>query len=380
MIKHLGDSPFAIIPNKIIKDKRLSANSFRLYSYLASKPENWTPNNKDIMKNIGIGSKNTLAKCWRELEETGWIDRFYAHGKDGKFTGEIVVILYSDCDDRDKYAHVVDEIKELIKANPELAINRLKSLQSLKKTDFPKSGTHNNKDYTNNKEYTNSSRYTNINLNKEYSLEKEKKEKKYKKKEKKEKEVNSVRSASERVLINSGDFNNRENNGQEVNNNTEASNNNKPEQSNITDLIEPKVTSVKLKNKYTPEFDEIWAYYNKEKPNKGSKKKAFEKYKKKPFSQIPMILQKRIIDEYRGDARDTRYMKHFSTFLNQEEYENYAPDIAEVRGRDGNFVRGYLFEHEFYYFSPNLKEWRKITILPSDIERLKKAGAIRFID
>ena len=105
-----------------------------------------------------------------------------------------------------------------------------------------------------------------------------------------------------------------------------------------------------IKNKYPEEFEEIWKYYNKDKPNKGSKKKAYEKFKSSPFRKLPLFIQKAIIDKYRESVSDVRYMKQLVTFLSQEEYEEYLPKICKLTTKQG-IIKGFLLDEMFYFIN-----------------------------
>ena len=101
-------------------------------------------------------------------------------------------------------------------------------------------------------------------------------------------------------------------------------------------------------NRYTPEFEEVWKSYNKDKPNKGSKKKAYERYNKSVLNELPLIIQKNIIDEYRYSVSDVKFMKHFSTFLSEEIYEEYLPEECSLETKNG-LIKGFLMNDVFYY-------------------------------
>jgi hypothetical protein len=87
---------FTVIPNELIADTEISTGAFKLYCYLASKPESWNINNKDITKQLKIGSKDTLAKYWRELNDAGWIEKSVEQDKSGKFTGKTILKLFNN--------------------------------------------------------------------------------------------------------------------------------------------------------------------------------------------------------------------------------------------------------------------------------------------
>lgn len=66
---------FTQLPNAIILDKTLSDGAFRVFAYIAGKPDGWIINNRDVQHNLDIKRKETMAKYWRELIESGWITR-----------------------------------------------------------------------------------------------------------------------------------------------------------------------------------------------------------------------------------------------------------------------------------------------------------------
>ena len=105
-----------------------------------------------------------------------------------------------------------------------------------------------------------------------------------------------------------------------------------------------------LSHSYPDDFEEVWKYYNYEKPNKGSKKKAFEKYKSSVFRKLPLFIQKSIIDKYRDSVSDVKFMKHFQTFLSQEIFEEWLPKVCKLTTKQG-VVKGFLFDRDFYYLN-----------------------------
>jgi len=79
--------PFTQIPNEMITSNELSAAAFRVYCYLRSKPNDWKFWNKEIMQSLNIKGERTLAKCFKQLIENGWIERKRQTDKKGKMTG-----------------------------------------------------------------------------------------------------------------------------------------------------------------------------------------------------------------------------------------------------------------------------------------------------
>jgi hypothetical protein len=84
ILKNRLTENFSTIPNGIITDTRLSTGARILYCYLASKPDNWKIWNNDIKKSLGISNNHTIAKYFKELLDTGWINRTLNRSKDSK--------------------------------------------------------------------------------------------------------------------------------------------------------------------------------------------------------------------------------------------------------------------------------------------------------
>lgn len=73
--KNILKRDFSQIPNELITDKNISHGAFRVMVYLLSKPDGWQVYNNDIKKKLKISKSHTIAKYWKELEESGWISR-----------------------------------------------------------------------------------------------------------------------------------------------------------------------------------------------------------------------------------------------------------------------------------------------------------------
>ncbi|AID58885.1 HTH domain protein [Mycobacterium phage Gaia] len=74
-IKHLGESPhdkYTRIPNGFIRDTDVSANGFRVGTYLLSLSDGWEVNQRSIATATGM-SRATVASGIRNLVETGWL-------------------------------------------------------------------------------------------------------------------------------------------------------------------------------------------------------------------------------------------------------------------------------------------------------------------
>ena len=131
---------YTTIPNELIIDTSISEKAFRLYCYLAAKPQSWEINNKDIMKQLNIGSNNSLAKYWNELINSGWIEKQREKDKTGKFTGKTLIILHEN---RNRKSCENGE-------EPKSQTNR-----NRKSCEIAKSAIHNKTEYTNNTDINN---------------------------------------------------------------------------------------------------------------------------------------------------------------------------------------------------------------------------------
>jgi hypothetical protein len=58
-----------------------------VYIYLASKPDGWKVWNKEIQNSLNIKDSGTIAKYWKELLDTGWIQRTANKDDNGQFCG-----------------------------------------------------------------------------------------------------------------------------------------------------------------------------------------------------------------------------------------------------------------------------------------------------
>jgi len=132
-----------------------------------------------------------------------------------------------------------------------------------------------------------------------------------------------------------------------------------------------------LKGQYDAKFEEIWKYYNKDKKNVGSKPKAYEKWRKLPFSKLPITIIKKIIDLYREQVGDTQFMKHFVAFLNQKVYESYAPELVSIFDNKNTEWQGYLFENNEFYAIKD-KNVTKINFSAQTIDEFKKNNRIQY--
>lgn len=78
---------FTQIPNELLTDSRLSNGAKVVYCYVASKPTGWKVWNTEIQQSLNIKDSGTMSKYWKELIETGWIDRTRTKSNNGQFSG-----------------------------------------------------------------------------------------------------------------------------------------------------------------------------------------------------------------------------------------------------------------------------------------------------
>jgi hypothetical protein len=78
--KHNGN--FAIIPNALVEDKRLSIEAKGLLAYLISRPDDWVVKHGHLQRALGIG-RDKLQRILRELIQTGYLERDDEQPRDG---------------------------------------------------------------------------------------------------------------------------------------------------------------------------------------------------------------------------------------------------------------------------------------------------------
>jgi len=86
VIKNRLRDKFSTLPNAIIESE-MSHGAFRVYCYLSSKPNGWKVRNRDIQIRLGIKQNQTLANYFKELIDSGWIEREQSKTKDGRLKG-----------------------------------------------------------------------------------------------------------------------------------------------------------------------------------------------------------------------------------------------------------------------------------------------------
>lgn len=74
---------FAIVPNAIFDDERLSIEAKALLAYLLSLPGTWEVRHDQLQRKLGIGRK-LLGRCFRELISVGYVFRDEKQGRDNQ--------------------------------------------------------------------------------------------------------------------------------------------------------------------------------------------------------------------------------------------------------------------------------------------------------
>lgn len=86
IIKRRRRDSFALIPNHVADDERLTFEARGVLLYLLAKPEGWQVQTSDLQRKGGIGRDKVL-RIIGELETAGYIVRERARGEGGAFAG-----------------------------------------------------------------------------------------------------------------------------------------------------------------------------------------------------------------------------------------------------------------------------------------------------
>jgi hypothetical protein len=85
------ENNFAIVPNALLQDERLSAAATGCIAYLLSKPNDWQLRRVDIERRFDCG-KEKAQKMLRELEDAGYLVRETTRDEQGRF--KYVSVIY----------------------------------------------------------------------------------------------------------------------------------------------------------------------------------------------------------------------------------------------------------------------------------------------
>lgn len=141
---------FAQISNHLIIDKELSHSQYRQLSYIISLPDDWTINNKDVGRKIGIKDPHTIAKNWKVLLNGDYLRRTKETDDKGQFTGgydyEISDYCYNPNAERvlnaekphlgKNHAHTNTDLSVLGKPNTDIKKEGCQLLRKLTHTDL----------------------------------------------------------------------------------------------------------------------------------------------------------------------------------------------------------------------------------------------------
>jgi len=100
IIKRVRNREYTQAPNKLINDKRLSAEGLGMLLYLLSKPHNWKIITSQLSERFDIG-KDKTHKIMRELRECGYSTREFERNENGHIVGQFIVIYDEPLADED---------------------------------------------------------------------------------------------------------------------------------------------------------------------------------------------------------------------------------------------------------------------------------------
>jgi predicted transcriptional regulator len=92
---HQPKKAFAIIPNRAVRDARITANSFRLLAYLLSHNDGYELTYRQIEKETGLG-RYAINAASKQLGELGWLRVEQTKLKNGQFGPKSWTLLTPD--------------------------------------------------------------------------------------------------------------------------------------------------------------------------------------------------------------------------------------------------------------------------------------------
>lgn len=108
-IKNHVKDKFTLIPNELINEKSINRTARFLFVYLASKPDGWKFNTKELAKGIGTCIE-TFRKHRDKLILSGWIIVEKQNISKGKFDSKTYHILSRPFQEIDKKASELEKI------------------------------------------------------------------------------------------------------------------------------------------------------------------------------------------------------------------------------------------------------------------------------
>lgn len=97
--KFTGGEPFFMAPLRLLSDKRLDGNSFKVLSYMISRYEDWKFNTYDICNFIGL-SKDVVRSRLNILEKLGYLIRTKVRSAAGKIISTNYIVSHSSLVDK----------------------------------------------------------------------------------------------------------------------------------------------------------------------------------------------------------------------------------------------------------------------------------------
>lgn len=83
-------TPFTILPNAVIRDRRLSFKAIGLMAHIMSLPDGWRINS-DRLAMAGPDGRDAIRAGLRELEAAGYLVRRRHRTPDGRFVTDLVI-------------------------------------------------------------------------------------------------------------------------------------------------------------------------------------------------------------------------------------------------------------------------------------------------
>lgn len=81
---------YASIPNRTLRDPRLSPDALGVLTFLLSLPSDWQVRAEQVRKHFKVG-KLRQQRFYRELEEAGYLKREKMRGSDGCWTTGVTI-------------------------------------------------------------------------------------------------------------------------------------------------------------------------------------------------------------------------------------------------------------------------------------------------
>lgn len=78
---------FTIVPNALIQDESISPVAFKIWCYMASRPDDWNFRHSDLCNHVNVSDRRTLNKYIEELESKGWLSRERNRNESGQMAG-----------------------------------------------------------------------------------------------------------------------------------------------------------------------------------------------------------------------------------------------------------------------------------------------------